>query len=276
MPDIFTYNDSRQFLGDYYEEQKRANPCFSYQYFANRAGLKSKTFIFKVLHGEKTLSERALFAVAQAMKLDKRETDYFEALVHFTQAQSEREREFHFNRMQTFGKNHAATKVRQDQFDYFSTWYLPALREIVVSHDFGEDYTKLARTLNPPITAVQAKKGVHLLLGLGLIQRSPDGRYIQTDTALTTGTTVGAVAVQAFQKENLRLAAEAIDRHDRAIRDISTLTVGISEEGFNRIVDEIARLRKRIAEIADNEKNTDRVYQINFQAFPLSTVPKKG
>lgn len=276
MPDIFAYSDSRLFLKDYYAEQKKAHPSFSYQYFANKAGLKSKTFIYKVITGQKSLSKGAVFAVAQAMGLKKKETEYFEAMVHFTQAKTEREREFYFNHLQAFGKHHTSAQIRQDQYTYFSKWYFPALREIVTFLDFKKDYKLLARTLNPPITTPQAKNAVRLLLELGLIKRMPSGRYCQTDKSLTTGDQVLSLAIAAFQKENLRLAAEAIDRHKRQQRDISTLTAGISESGFQQIREEIAAFRKRLAEIVEKDEPADRVYQINFQVFPLSTLPKKG
>jgi uncharacterized protein (TIGR02147 family) len=276
MPDIFTYTDHRLFLKDYYDEKKRLQPSFSYQYFANRAGLKSKTFIYKVIVGQKALSKSAVFAVAQAMGLKKRETEYFEAMVNFTQARTEREREFYFNHFQTFGRHHSAAQLRQDQYTYFSKWYYPALRELVAILDFKNDFKLLARSLDPPITVVQARKAVRLLLDLGLIKRTPSQRYCQTDKSLTTGDHVQSLAVQAFQKENLRLAAEAIDRHKRYDRDISTLTASISEAGFKRICEEIAAFRKKLAAIIEKDEPADRVYQINFQAFPLSTLPKNG
>ncbi|MGA2508548.1 MAG: TIGR02147 family protein [Chitinispirillaceae bacterium] len=276
MPDIYTYTDYRLFLKDYYGERKKQQPSFSYQYFANRAGLKSKTFIYKVIAGQKALSKGAVFAVSQAMGLKKRETEYFEAMVNFTQARTEREREFYFNHLQTFGRHHSAAQIRQDQYTYFSKWYYPALRELVAILDFKNDFKLLARSLDPPITAVQARKAVQMLLDLGLIKRTASGRYCQTDKSLTTGDHVQSLAVQAFQKENLRLAAEAIDRHKRYDRDISTLTTSISEAGFRRISEEIAAFRKKLAGIIEKDEPADRVYQINFQAFPLSTLPKNG
>ena len=121
--------------------------------------------------------------------------------------------------MQAFGGNHAAVKLRGDQFTYFSKWYYPAIRELAVFLDFKDDFTLLARSLNPPVTAKQAKRAVELLLETGLIRRTDCGRYSQTDRSLTTGDHVQSLAVQTFQKENLRLAAEAIDRHPRSRRD---------------------------------------------------------
>jgi uncharacterized protein (TIGR02147 family) len=276
MPDIFAYTDCRLFLKDYYGEQKKANASFSYQNFANRAGLKSKTFIYKVIVGQKALSKSAVFGVAQAMGLKKKETEYFEAMVNFTQGRTEREREFYFNHLQAFGRHHSSAQLRQDQYTYFSKWYYPALRELVTILDFKNDFKLLARSLDPPISAVQARKAVKLLIDLGLIKRTSSGMYCQTDKTLTTGDHVQSLAVQAFQKENLRLAAESIDRHQRPARDISTLTAGISEAGFRRISEEIAAFRRKLAAMIEKDEPVDRVYQINFQVFPLSTLPKKG
>jgi uncharacterized protein (TIGR02147 family) len=276
MPDIFAYTDSRLFLRDYYDEQKKTHAFFSYQYFANKAGLKSKTFIYKVIDGQKALSRPSIFSVAQAMGLKKKETDYFEAMVHFTQAKTEREREFYFGHLQGFGKHHSCAQIRQDQFTYFSKWYYPALREVITFLDFKNDFKVLARSLHPSISALQAKNAVRLLLSLGLIKRNANGRFVQTDKSITTGDQVRSLAVAAFQKENLRLAAEAIDRFNREHRDISTLTAGISAAGFQRICEEVAAFRKHLAGLIEKDEPADRVYQINFQIFPLSTLPKKG
>jgi uncharacterized protein (TIGR02147 family) len=274
MADIFTYTDSRTFLKDYYEEQKKANATFSYQNFANRAEIKSKTFIYKVIVGQKALTKDTVFAVAHAMGLKKKEVEYFDAMVHFTKAKTEREREFYFNHLQAFGKHHSAAQIRQDQFTYFSKWYLPVIRELVTMSNFKGDYKLLAQSLNPNITKPQAKAAVQLLLDLGLIKKV-SRRYIQTDKALTSGDGVQSLAVQTFQKENLKLAGEAIDRHPRFRRDISTLTVGITATGFQRISEEIAAFRKKLAAIVEKDEPADRVYQINFQIFPLSSLPKK-
>ena len=273
---IYAYTNSRQFLKDYYEERKKAQPSFSYQYFANKAGFKSKSFIYKVITGQKALSKDAVFALAQAMELKKQETEYFEVIVNFTQAKSAREREFYFNRIQSFGKNKSIAQLRRDQFDYFSKWYLPAIREMVTYLDFKDDFKVLARSLNPPITTIQARHAVKLLCKLDLIERLPSGRYCQTDKAITTGSEMKSLAVTMFQKENLRLAAESLERHDSRDRDLSTLTVGVTEKGAQHIAEEIALFRKRLIELVEKEEPVDRVYQINFQLFPLSTLPGKG
>jgi len=277
MPDIYAYCNFRYFLRDYYEERKKVQPSFSYQFFANKAGFKSKSFIFNLIAGKKALSKSALFAIAQAMDLNKPETAYFEALVNFNQSKCTKERMFYFEHIQSFTKNKAIKQLRRDQFDYFSKWYLPVLREIVTFVDFQDDYKLLANALNPPISAVQAKNGVKLLVELNLIERLPSGKYQQTDEAITSGDEMRSLAVIAFQKENMRLASDALERFDRHVRDISTLTFGTTQSGVHRITEELVLFRRKIADLViQQEQSIDRVYQINFQLFPLSALPHKG
>ena len=52
MPNIISYQDYRQFLGDYYEEKKAILPTFSYQSFSQKAGFASKSFVFNVIKGK--------------------------------------------------------------------------------------------------------------------------------------------------------------------------------------------------------------------------------
>lgn len=215
MPDIFDYCDSRLYLKNYYNERKRIQPSFSYQYFANKVELKSKSFAYRLITGQKKLSKSTVFAVARAIGLNKHETEYFEAMVNLTQEKSPMEREFYFNHLQSYGKAHPAVQLRQHQFDYYSRWYLSALREVVVYFDFKNDYKLLARTLDPPITSTQAKNGVRQLLALGLVEQLLSGRYRQTEASITTRNTIRSLAIQTFQIESLRLATESLTRHER-------------------------------------------------------------
>ncbi|MBN1600968.1 MAG: TIGR02147 family protein [Chitinispirillaceae bacterium] len=78
MPNIFTYHDYRQYLGDYYTEKKAKCPAFSYQNFSQKAGFSSKSFIFNVIKGKKALSRASVVKLSLAMGLSKTESAYFE------------------------------------------------------------------------------------------------------------------------------------------------------------------------------------------------------
>jgi uncharacterized protein (TIGR02147 family) len=73
----------------------------------------------------------------------------------------------------------------------------------------------------------------------------------------------------------MRLAQEAMDRFDRDSRYIGTQTVGVSAETYKTIRHVLIDAKNKIAELANLDHAADRVYQVNFQAFPLS-LPQKS
>lgn len=276
MISIYNFTSYREFLHDYYKERKRLNPSFSYQSFADKAGFKTKTFIYKVIKGKKALAKQSTIKISEAIGLKKKETDYFRAMVNFSNEKDINDKEYYFHQLQKLSKRLEVSEIRKNQYNYFQQWYIAAIRELVTMLDWENDYKRLAKAVNPPITPKKAKDAVKLLIDLKMIKKLPTGKYIQADKSITTGELVKSLAVQKFQKQCMKLASEAIDRHKKETRDISTLTVGISERGFNKITHEIGSLRRKLVEIVQNDEPADRVYHINFQLFPVSELPKKG
>lgn len=274
MISIFDYTHYQTFLKAYYEQEKASKSFFSYKYLADKCGFKSKTYLHKVINGEKTLNVNSALKIGTFMQLKKREMDYFEAIVLFTNAKTVTEKEFYFNKLQKFSKQSSSSLLRQNQYDYFNHWYNSVIRELVSILAWSGDYTQLAKAVVPEISKKEAKRSVALLLELGLIQCDEEGFYHRTSRSVTTGEDIISLAVNHFQKENLQLASEAIDRFPRDKREISTITMSIPEEGVDRIQEEIAQFRKRLIAIVENYDEADRVYQVNFQAFPLTQIPK--
>jgi uncharacterized protein (TIGR02147 family) len=73
----------------------------------------------------------------------------------------------------------------------------------------------------------------------------------------------------------MELAKRALDRVPRQERELSTLTMGISEETYAKVKDEIRKCRGRVQELARRQQKAERVYQANFQVFPLSRAKPK-
>jgi uncharacterized protein (TIGR02147 family) len=66
------------------------------------------------------------------------------------------------------------------------------------------------------------------------------------------------------------LAVRALDEIPVKERDISGLTLGVSENAFFRISQEIADFRRRISSIVMEDTGENRVYRLNVQLFPLT------
>ena len=274
MPVIFAYTDYRKFLADYYEDQKTRHPAFSYQSLSNKAGFSNKGFIFNVIKGVKNLSRSSMVRLCQAMGLGKTEADYFENLVALNQADNFTERNFYYEKLNSIRINHpagaAAQRLRQDQYEYYSRWYNITIRSLIDLYPFKGDYKWLAKMVNPSITAKQAKKSVELLERLRLIEKGKDGYYKAADKIVTTGREVQSLAIQQFHVENMKLAERALKALPKEQRNISGLTLGISKEAYDKICDIIYKCQDSILKVAEADKKSDRVYQLNFHFFPVS------
>jgi len=271
-PSVFDYTDYRRFLKAYYEYQKRKNPAFSYRYFALKTKVNSSGLLKNVIDGKRGLGRGLIVRYAEAMKLKKKEAEYFECLVDFNEARTVEEKRIFFERLLALRKPEAH-QVQASQFEVYSKWYYTAVRELIGMTPFRGDYAALARALDPAIRPDQAERAIRVLEEAQLIVKDAQGRYRQAQPLITTGPEVESVSVAHYQIACMDLAKEAIDRHDAARRDISTLTLSLSSEGFAMLKEEIVSFRKKLLSLERIFLAPDRVYQLNMQFFPLSKLP---
>ena len=269
MPSIFEYLDFRRFLRDFYTEKKRKNPRYSYQVWAHAAGFRSKSYFPELISGKKNIADDAIDTVARSIGLDGKSVAYFEALVAFNQSKTHEQKIRTWAKLTEFNRRSNARLLVRDQHDFYRHWYHHTIRELVVMHDIGNDWERLASLVVPAIKPSQAKASVKLLLRLGLI-RKKGKRFELVDTVITSGDEVRSVAVTEFHLQNLDVAKKAITDCPSEARDVSSIVVALSPHGFVTIKEEIQRFRKKLLSIVDSDNAQDRVYHINFQLFPTS------
>ncbi|MDY6854378.1 MAG: TIGR02147 family protein [Thermodesulfobacteriota bacterium] len=274
-PIIYDYMDYRDFLNDMFRFRKKKDKYFSYRHFANKAGFSSPNFLQLVIEGKRNLTNTSLAKVAKGFGLNKQEREFFENLVIMNQARDHEEKNHYLKKMMSI---RAYTKVRiieKKSYEYFSKWYNPAIREIVLFGDRNFTSEEIASTLSPKITPREAERALNLLLELRLIEKDKDGLWQQSDLALSTGPEVMSIAVANFHREMLKLAAESLERYPANERDITGLTLRVNSGSMAEIKKRIARFRKELLEFAFDEEDTDQVIQISLQAFPLTKKDKR-
>ncbi|MBN1577542.1 MAG: TIGR02147 family protein [Chitinispirillaceae bacterium] len=276
MSDVFTYTDYRKLLADYYTERKKQNPGFSYQVFASKAGFPNRGFLYNVITGIKSLSKSSAVKLSQAMKLTAAEADYFENLVSFNQAKNLRERNYFFEKLNAIKSSKPGSgtvrETRKEQYDFYSIWYISAIRSLIDMHPFKDGYDWLAGNVYPPIKPKEAKKAVMLLQKLGMIKKRRDGTFEATDKTITAGSDVVQLGLLNFQVQTTELALRAIREMPKEKRNISGLTMGISRKSYETVCAEISAFQARLQAIAEQDNEADNVYQLNFHFFPISNV----
>lgn len=269
MINIFEYLDYRELLKDLYEYHKGENSKFSYRYMGKIVGFKSAGFFTNIVQGRRNISSTMIFNFAKLFKFDEKETQYFEYLVHYNQAKEHSQRKFYYEKVLTLHSSDVK-QLTEDQYKYLEKWYNVALRELLNYFPFRGDYRELGKMLNPSISPAEAREAVKLLVDLGLIQKREDHTYELTSQTLTSKQHVPRVATHNFVREMITLAAQSLDRFPVEKRTLSTLTLSLSDEQFKVIEEKLSQFRKEVLDLVQNSSDINKVYQFNFQIFPLS------
>ncbi len=273
LPSVFDYLDYVKYLRDYYEARHAVDRWFSYRYIQRKTGI-DPGYLFKVFQGKKPLPQKKIGAVANAYGLSKRETEYFTILVMYGQAKSNETIRKYFEQMLAFREIRSRT-VTANEYAYYTKWYHTAIRHILSCIEFRGDYKSLAKMTVPPISESEAKKAVALLCSLGFLEKDANGVFRTTDRFLTTGENWQSIAVRRFQQDTIMLAHRALDTVDKELRDISTVTVTLSAEGFAEARERIRQFRQDMLELADRQNNPAGVYHINIQMIPIGNLPNR-
>jgi uncharacterized protein (TIGR02147 family) len=266
---IFEFTDFREYLRSRYEWEKSRDRGFSHRFIMEKVGASSTGWFSDLVNGRISLTGTFLARLTALLGFKANEEEYFRNLVAFAQAGSYEEKSRCLEKMLSF-KELKSDLIGQDRFEYYGKWYYAAIRELLFFHDFAGDYGALAKKLDPPITPAQARKAIALLLKLGFVEKLDGGRLRPKVPVVRKDTQFKSFELIRFLKTNMELATLALDRLDKDQRDISALTLALSEEQFAKARDEIKALRKRLLAMSENTRPGDKVYQCNFQMFPVT------
>jgi uncharacterized protein (TIGR02147 family) len=270
MKPVLSYLDFREYLNDFYHEKKKVSG-FSFRDFAKSAGFSSPVFIKLVIDGKANLAPSSITKLCNAMALTKDDRRYFKNLVIFGQAKTVEHKIQIFEKLKSFHSSVTVNELTDDQFQYFSKWYHPIIRELISMIHFDGDFKSLSELVKPQITELEARESVSLLEKLNLIEKDDDGQFRTTCKFLTTDTLkTGTLVIKNVQKAMSQLAAQAIETIPAENRDISGVSVSISEQSLAAIREELQKCRRRIFEIASEDKQCNSVFRVNLHLFPVS------
>ena len=268
--DVFAFRDYRAFLRAYVARRQSEKRGFSAREFTEGLGLRSPNYLKLVIDGERNLGADLAHRMGEACGLSGEALAYFCALVAFNQGKTARERELHYQTLQSFRRFRASHRLDAAQSAYHSAWYIPAIFELSTRPDFTGDPSWIAKTLLPSISPAQAREALSVLEELGLLVRGADGKYRQTDHVVETPEGPLGHHVVTFHRTMLERAAEAIDRVPREEREIASLTLCISQARMAELKRELEQFRHQLVARYQGDTDPERVVQVNFQLFPLS------
>lgn len=273
MIDIFKYSECRKFIKDYIQELKNSNPRLSQRNIALKTGI-DPSFFSKIINGKRRISYTFGMRLAQLMKLTKPQRDFFELLIRCDQAKSSAEYMTIKEKIVVKVQSRLAA-IKPDQSSFYSKWYNTVIRELLNVIVFKDDYESLSKMIIPMIKPHQVRVAVSLLKELQVIKETENGTLILSEQFITTDRNIPVPIIHDFQSQMINLAKTALVNVDKDSREISTITLSLSEDSFRKVRQRIIDLRNELFQIAHDEKNQMAgVYQINFQAFPVACIKR--
>jgi len=268
---IFKYDDYRIFLREYFDAKKLEKSTFSQRYFAKKAGFNAHNFCTLVLLGKRNLSIESIQKIIKGIGLKGKAATYFENLVYLNQASELQDKEFYFRRLKQTGKNTNFYQLHKDQFFFYEKWYYPIIRELATMKNWNNAFTALAKTVRPPISALEAKEAVELLEKTGMIRKEVGGAYSLTNEFVTSEHVPDFIKKKA-RRDVLLKGIETIDAVAPHEKYAAYATVALSKELYKEVRGILDDVRHRILSLVAEDGPADEVYELVFQVFPVSNL----
>lgn len=268
-PDIFRYADGRQYLQDWWDWKKSVSPRTSFRSFAMRADT-SASLLKDVLEGRRRLTPESAAKFGKSMALGERERSYLAALADFGGARDMSARNAAFSELTRLRHESFVKYLHPEQYVAWTRWHHMAIRELVGLPEFQEDPAWIGAHLEPSLPAREAGRALQELIDLKLLGRDASGRLVATDRAISTEYEIPSPVVRHFNQQMIQLGLTAADRIPMEHREVSGLTLGLSQECYDRIKERIRIFKQEIlGMVLEDRRPSSLVAQLNFQLFPL-------
>jgi len=272
-PDLFSFEDYREYLRRHYEFRRAEQARFSYRFMATRLEIDPGQLV-RILQGQLHLPQRALAATLRLCRFTAREAAFFEELVRLGRCRDPAEADRIRDRLDAL-RTVAARELDGRESSFYLHWrhsVVRALASLAPTADGGE----LGRLCLPEQSPADAAESTRLLEALGLLVRDDGGRLLPTQAHVAPGQDVPREVLRNWHAQVLSLASESVDRFGPAQRDISTLTVALSSKDLPLVGGWIADLRREVQAMAGAADSPDRVLQVCVQLFPVAKTRPGG
>lgn len=268
---LFLYSCHRKYLADCFAALRGENPKLSYQRLMDELQLTSKSQVFRLLKALPfVLSKELVYRLSAYLGHSRREAEYFQLLVAFGESDSETDRMFFFQQLQKVARPIARSRFSRSDFEYFSEWYLPIIREIVTCPGPVRNAAEIGALVKPPVSEAKVREAIDVLLRLRVIH-TEDGAYRQSQVAIVPDPDFRSLMIRSYQIRHLQLAEESLKYSSVHEQHLGAITFGVNEEGLQRIRAKLSEFISEVISIASQYENSyDQVMQMNLQLFPVS------
>jgi len=286
VPHISGYTDYRVYLSDVYESRVKASSGklrpYSYSDFSAAADIKSPNYLKLIIEGKRNLSMDMCKKFARALKLSKQGTKEFELLVSYNQEKDPLLRNGHLKELSEYRARRAVVdgSMTAESYNQVSNWLVWVLYAMVDQEGVRFDPASLRSALRGHVNESQIIDALKNLTDTGRITIDEISKFAMKNKALMSDAEkIPAELVRKIQSELIYLGLEALHRYGPKEREVSGVTLSMTEKEYEALRFDLRKLRKQVqTDIGVNREQSqgERVYQFNVQLFPVTDKVERG
>lgn len=267
---VFMYFDYRDYIRAVLETMQSKG--LSLRAIQENAGVSGSAFFSRILDGSRPLSIANAKNIAKSWGLSVDETDYFLDLVRFGNEKNVDVREELLRKLLAVRANNQEFALQDSSLKFFSKWYYPVLRDLLPLLPPNMPAEKIGRMFTPVLRAPQVESGIRYLMESGFVTLDENGVYRVEQPIVSTPPRVRSTILRKYHLKNLEVNSEVYDLFTSDDRSVTSVTCSLSKESFEKVREEIAKLREKILALSREEKNPDRVCHVGFQLVNRAKV----
>ena len=280
MISVFDYQQYREYLRDYYLDQKQRKTGLTYSRFSAAAGIRSPNYLKVAIDGKKNLTPETIIRFTRALGMKEHECDYFEALVHFNQAKAPMQREFFEERLLRVKSRHAsyASKERllsEYEFEAVSDWKYHAVMILTNVRGFEERLSWIKERLFHLLSERDIAAILERLQAIRLLSRDERGRLKQTHRQVKTKPEIGRTLARVFYEGIFSRASLAMKLTESDEREFNNYIVGLSPQQIPELKRKVRKFMRDLNDWALENSRPHQIYSLTFAAFPLTSLEKR-
>lgn len=270
MLSIFNYIDIAQYLQDTLEEKKKSNPMFSLRSWAMQLDMKSHGPLHAMLKGERNIPKKYIPKLISSLKLEPKESKYFEALVDFSRAKTNEEREFYRERLQSLSPKELREIEDVMVYKFFVDPLHCILCEMAELKAFENNLAWIKQHMrgNPNLKDIQ--EALDRLKKLGVFKEE-GGKLVKQVRHMNTKNDIMNEAIREYHKAMGQIAINQIGKQAVEEREFSGVSFNIKKKDIPKIKEAIREFSDQIIQTYETKpKEGEETYHLNVQFFSLS------
>ena len=247
----------KEILVKHFMETKSRNARFSMRAYAKKVGV-TQSALSEIFSGQRSITAKMALKIMNGVCLEPYKIE--EIMQSFSKRREKQLQQLTYQ------------SLTMDTYHLISEWYYFALLSLAETQDFQCDPKWISQRLG--ITVAQINQAVDRLEKLALIEVDPETKkWKATGVRLRIDPGIATAALKYANRENLELAAVALESTQFEERDFTAMTLCFDQSRMEEAKRRIKEFRESFA--ADMEsKNKNEVYKICIQLFPLTKQRK--